>query len=119
MNINPVISLIAGEAIDNFLRVKLNGSGQAVLADAADLGKFIGTNLHDVAADPDDAATTEAAVQLKCCGMHYAVAADAIAVGGEFEAADDGKVKAVTGTALGVAYTASTADGDVIRVSYY
>ena len=119
MNTNPIISLVAGEDIDSFLRVKVNGSGQAVLADASDTHKFIGHVLQDAKADPNDDAHTEVAVQLKGTGISYAVAADAISQGGEFEAADDGKIKANTGTALGQVLQASSTSGDQVRVIYY
>lgn len=101
----------AGAAIGRFLRVKLSSSK---LATAGITDKELGVLTEDAFADLD-----RRTVQLRTCpGTVKMVANAALSVGADVYTAASGKVGASASTAyyLGVALTASAADGDVIEV---
>jgi hypothetical protein len=115
MNTNPVISIVAGEAITTpFLRVALNGSGKAVIAGAAD--HAVGHVLL-----PVTEADRPASVHLAFFGTPYAVAAGAITKGALVYPAASGKVSATAtgGNApIGFALEAASGNNSQIRVIY-
>lgn len=102
---------VAGEAISQYARVKLNSSAQIVEADADDKG--IGVAL--IAAASGD----EVTVKLWTDGGTFKVlAAGAVSVNDVIYAADEGQVDDVVGTgiAVGRALEAATAANDVIEI---
>lgn len=114
MNSNLVISLPADTALTAHSLVRLTTAGTVELAAAAS-GAIIGTCLQDVANNGmADIALT------KGHAVHYVRAGGVIALGAlvKGDASATGKVitHGGSGTALGNALEASTADGDIIRV---
>jgi len=119
MNSNNVFShqVKAATEIAEYRRVKITSDGVEV-AGAADVA--IGHILQPVnGATPGRDIASIAPIN-GGYSIQFAVAADAIAVGGTFEAAADGEIQAEdSGTVLGIALEAATADQDIIRVAYY
>lgn len=106
------ITLTAGEALAINRLVKLDSSGNAVYADAAD-------NAIGVTTRPAASAELVPVMLLSNVGAFKVCAAGAIAVGAAIYAAADGKVNDVDGGVLiGHALQAATGDGHVITVSY-
>lgn len=104
----------SGSTLGRYLRVKLS-SGNVVVAVAAD--KELGVTSRPVltSGDPVDVLLCNAQ------GTTPMVANNAIAIGAIVYTAAAGKVSATSTSALavGVALTASTADGDIIEVLRY
>lgn len=100
--------LIAGEDLAIYRRVKLS-AGEYVYADAGE--EFVGVTVKEALADaPVGAALRSAARTYKM------VAAGPITKDAVIYGAVDGKVDdAVSGTAIGIALEAATADGDIIE----
>lgn len=100
----------AGEALSEFLRVKIKGSDRtAWLADASDYG--VGVNQETVAIN------LWAAIRLwEHGGSHKCVASGAISAGVKVFAAAGGKVSASGTLIIGTALDAATGDGSVIEV---
>lgn len=101
----------AGEALVKNRRVKLNGSGEAVYADADDV--WIGT------AEQDASSGDHVTVRMRNCpGTRKMVAAGAITAYANVTAQDDGKIDdALTGgTTTGIALESAGADGDILEV---
>jgi len=123
MQHNNIISLgvsNATGAISAHLRVEIDSNGQAVIGGATNA--FLGTNLQDVdgtVASDGAVGRNISAVQLKGCGLHYATADGAIAVGAEVDPVAAGKITTTAGSPCGRAVEAASADGDVIRVVFY
>lgn len=110
-NDNGFASFVAGEAISQYARVKLNTSRQVVEADADDKG--IGTAVIETASG------AHCTVKLWTApGSHKVVAAGAVSVNDIVYGADEGKVDDVVGTgiAVGRALEAATADGNIIEI---
>lgn len=112
-NESGVKTFTATSAITQFSRVKLtSSSGSAVeLAGAGE--SFIGITTADATA-----AGAPVSVILTSAGRTYkAVAAEALAAGAVIYGGAVGKVQdTASGTAIGVAIEAATADGDVIEI---
>lgn len=111
-NETGVITMTAGAAIAQYLRVKITASK---LATAGITDRELGTLEEASFADGD-----VRAVRLRNApGSRKMVANAAIAVGAEVYTAASGKVGASASTAYreGIALTASAADGDVIEVA--
>lgn len=106
------ITLIAGEDLAAFRRVKLSAERTVVYADQSDSDAYIGiTEAAAVSGDPVAVALKGSAETKK------AVASEALAVNAVLYAADDGKVSdTASGTRIGTALEAATADGDVIEI---
>lgn len=123
MNINPVFSLPSGEVIDPYLRVRVNASGQAVKCGAGQ--RSIGHSLQYTLATPQTEGVGRDVVDIhgSGAGKHYAISEDAIALGGEFESAASGKIKALAGgTAAGQVvetYGGGSGASRQYRVVYY
>lgn len=104
-------AFVAGEALEAYRRVKLSaGSGSQV--EYADAGEdFIGVTAAKAAQNE------HVTVDLKTRGRTFkVVAADAIAVGGDFYGADDGKISAVvSGSIQGKVLEASADDLEVVE----
>ena len=104
-------AFVAGEALEAYRRVKLSaGSGSQV--EYADAGEdFIGVTAAK------SAQNEHVTVDLKTRGRTFkVVAADAIAVGGDFYGADDGKISAVvSGSIQGKVLEASADDLEVVE----
>lgn len=104
-------AFIAGENLEAFRRVKLSaGSGSQV--EYADAGEtFIGFSAAKAAQGE------MVSVDLKTSGRTFKVTvAGAIAVGGSFYGAVDGKVSAtVSGSIQGVVLEASASDGEIVE----
>lgn len=112
----PTKGFASGAALSAFRRVKLS-SGVLQYAGAAEMG--IGTIDEATFADTNySSGYTNAAVRLWTAqGTRKMVAAGAIAAGADVWAAASGKVNDVaSGTYVGKALEAATADGDVIEV---
>lgn len=111
MNHNNVVSLPVGaSALTAHARVRL-ASGLLVVAGASDVD-VLGHVLQDTLAG----GTADVALKFGS-GMHYAIASAAISNGALIGKAALGKI--ATGGTEGVALSAATADGDIIRVIYY
>jgi hypothetical protein len=109
MNHNNVVSLPVGaSALTAHQRVKLT-SGLLVAAGADSI--FIGHVLQDVAAG----GTADVAYKWGSA-FHYAIASGAIANGAGIGGAASGKI--ATGGTEGVALSAASGDGSIIRVIY-
>jgi len=106
-------AFIAGENLEAFRRVKLSaGSGTTV--EYADAGEdFIGFTQDKV--DSGEYVT----VALRSAARTYpAIASEALSAGAVLYGADDGKVAdSASGTAIGTALEAATADGDSIEIT--
>ncbi|MBN1869390.1 MAG: DUF2190 family protein [Candidatus Omnitrophica bacterium] len=104
-------AFVAGEDLEAYRRVKLSaGSGSQV--EYADAGEdFIGVTAAKAAQNE------HVTVDLKTRGRTFkVVAADAIAVGGDFYGADDGKISAVVnGSIQGKVLEASADDLEVVE----
>lgn len=104
-------TFVAGEALEQFRRVKLSTSSgtQVEYADAG--ADFIGITLNKVASGEP------VAVQLRDSGKTQLVqAADSFAVGAALYGANDGKVSdSASGSVIGVALQAASGDGSVIE----
>lgn len=104
-------AFVAGEELEAYRRVKLSAASgsQVEYADAGEA--FIGITAAKTA--QGDFVT----VNLKTTGRTFKlVAANAIAVGGNFYGANDGKISAtVSGSIIGRALEASTSDLEVIE----
>lgn len=109
MNSNNVVSLPVGaSAIPAHSRVKLVSGLLVVATD----GTFIGHTLQDApASGVADVATKHG------YGFHYAIASAAIANGAAIQGTTDGEI--ATGGSEGVALSAASGDGSIIRVIYY
>lgn len=122
MNTSNVPSLRAGEDIGVSVRVRLNSSGLLVACSAALTAECIGHTAYGLTAYQQPGRDC-AAVHAKACGqLMDAIAAGAIAAGGEFKANDDGKIVAcVTGLAEGrlPAGEAAAGAGSIVQVIYY
>jgi hypothetical protein len=106
-----VITLIAGEALEAYRRVKLHTTAnQVVYADQVDSDGDIGITMEKVAAG--------APVAIRLKGPHEkipGVASEAFAWGATLYAAADGKISdTASGNPIGTALEAATADGDVV-----
>lgn len=105
------LSLPAGEAITQFMRVKKHTDGTAMIAGLAE--KDIGTALETVA--------TGAYVAIKlrtAAGTHKVIAKEALAIGATLYTEAGGKVQdtaEATSFQWGTALEAATADGDIIE----
>ena len=112
MNSNNVISLQADAAITGHTLVRLTTSGTVEPAGAASTA-VIGTALQDTL----DGSQCDIAVA-GAFPVHYVVASGVIGVGAAVKSDAGGKIQdhAGTGTAIGNALEASTADGENIRV---
>lgn len=118
MNPGPITSHISGEDLEIYRRVRIDGTtGKAVYADAVH-NDCIGTVLRPVSAAL--AGKNIADVQDLYSGLHYAVASEAITIGEEIAAADDGKVKDCSAgeEPIGVALEAASGNNSIIRVKY-
>ncbi len=109
------ITLIAGEVLEPFRRVKLSSTGRTVVyADQADSDGYIGvTNAEGASAigDPVAVILREGAETIKM------VAADSFSANATLYAANDGKVSdSVSGNPIGTALDAATAAGDIVEV---
>jgi hypothetical protein len=106
-------AFVAGEALEAFRRVKLStGSGTQV--EYADAGEdFIGFTQNKV--DSGEYVT----VALRSASRTYkAIAAEGLSAGAVIYGGDDGKVQDTSsGTAIGTALEAATADGDSIEIT--
>lgn len=105
----------ADEAIAQFARVKLDADGKVTNAGLAD--KEIGTATREAFAAGDiiDVRLRSAA------GTHKMIAQEALAVGATVYTEASGKVQdtaQATAFQVGTAFTAATADGDIIEVLY-
>lgn len=101
----------AGEDLETYRRVKLS-AGSGIQVEYADAGEdFIGITAAKVS--ENDFIT----INLKTTGRTFKlVAADAIAVGGDFYGADDGKISAaVSGSIQGKVLEASANDLEVVE----
>lgn len=106
-------SFPAGEALVKNRRVKLNGSGEVVYADAGGSDNHIGFTLDNYASGDI------AAVQLKTPTV-LATAATSVTVGTAVYGAADGKVgTSSSGAVLGVAVTAASGDGAIFELMPY
>jgi hypothetical protein len=106
-----VITLIAGEALEAYRRVKLHTTtNQVVYADQSDSDADIGITMEKVASG--------APVAIRLKGPHEkipGVASEAFAWGATLYAANDGKISdTASGNPIGTALEAATADGDVV-----
>jgi len=110
-NDNGLKAFVAGAAIVQYARVKLNTSGQAVTADVDDRG----IGVAQTAADNGDPVTVKL---WSAPGTFKMIAAGAFSVNDVIYTADSGKVDDVVGagTALGRALEAPTANNDVVEV---
>lgn len=109
----PEVGGIAGAAIAANLRVKIDSSGEYVVAgDEA----FVGTNMReDVLAQGDEIAVMSALLP----GSNKYVASKAIAVGDVVNTVAGGKVTDAAGVVeIGIAVEEALADGDVIQVMH-
>lgn len=99
----------AAEDLEAYRRVKLDGSGDAVYADAGE--EFIGITTQKVANDE------MVAVALRASDRTFkVVAADSFALGAVLYGAADGKVSdSVSGTAQGIALEAAGGDGEIVE----
>lgn len=110
-NTEGAITLVAGEALEAFRRVKINTSGQSVYADAQDRG--FGVTLAKVLAsgDPAPIMPYSGAASLRM------TAAGVLTAGEHVYAAADGKVDdAATGVVIGVTTEAATGDGSQVEI---
>lgn len=113
---NPggIITKAVAGPIKRFRRVKLDGSGKLVTATSTD--RELGTLEHEAFADGE-----ERSVRLRNVpGTRRFVAAGAVAVGADVFTADAGKVNDTNPTGsyrVGIAMTATAADGDLITVA--
>lgn len=107
----PEITLIAGEDLVAFRRVKISGS-TVVYADAGETGIGVVQAAVDYSEDP------RACVRLdESGGTSKMMASGVISAGATVYAANDGKISATqNGEQIGIAREASTADGDIIEV---
>jgi len=111
VNDNGILTRVAGEALTQYARVKLNTSNQVVEADADDKG--IGTVCEDVASGG------HAAVKLwSAPGTHKMIANGAFSVNDIVYSHDEGEVDddPDVGVAVGRACEAATAANDIIEV---
>lgn len=106
----PTRSFPAGAALSDKLRVKLS-SGQVVLAGAGELS--IGTTVTKAYAQGEPITVRLWSAE----GTRKMIASAAITAGATVYGAASGKISSTSsGAAIGVAYEAAAADGDVIEV---
>lgn len=111
VNMNGIISRVAGEAITQYARVKLNASNQVIEADADDKG--IGT------AQIDADNLEHVSVKLwSAPGTHKVIATGAFTINDVIYGTDNGEVDDDPdfGVAVGRASETTTASGDIIEM---
>jgi hypothetical protein len=110
-------TLTSAEALEQYRRVKLDGSGNVVYADAADGDSWIGTTEHAVPTATPVAILTRTAEGTR---FFTASATEAIDAGDKLYPADDGKVTKTAGALKALGFTAladgsAAADGDIFE----
>ena len=113
---NSQRTFVAGEALNPYLLVKVEADGHVVKAEAVADQPIVGLT---TTASVNAGATTISLVNGG--GTAYATANEAIAAGDIVRTAADGKITSsvVDHTRIGIALEASSADGDVIEISFF
>jgi len=110
---NTTRTFVAGEALDAYLLVKVDSSGNVVKATATASEPKVGYTTASVASG--EAANISL---IHGGGSAFATAAEALSIGDIVYGDANGKVSASgsNGDKIGITLTAATADGDVIEV---
>ncbi len=113
---NSQRTFVAGEALNPYLLVKVEADGHVVKAGGVADQPIVGLT---TTASVNAGATTISLVNGG--GTAYATANEAIAAGDLVYTAADGKITSsvVDHTRIGIALEASSADGDIIEISFF
>lgn len=113
---NSIRSFKAGEALDEYLVVKIESDGDVVKAETGTLLPVVGVTTRGAA----DGETTPISL-INGGGTAYVTASEAIAAGDNVFTHTDGKVETslANATRIGVALEAAADDGDVIEIAFF
>jgi len=113
---NSIRSFKAGEALDEYLVVKIESDGDVVKAETGTLLPVVGVTTRGAASGE----TTPIAL-INGGGTAYVTASEAIAAGDNVFTHTGGKVEKslANATRIGVALEAAADDGDVIEIAFF
>ena len=113
---NSIRSFKAGEALDEYLVVKIEADGDVVKAETGTLLPVVGVTTRGA----ESGETTPIAL-INGGGTAYVTASEAIAAGDNVFTHTGGKVEKslANATRIGVALEAAADDGDVIEIAFF